>query len=342
MLALTSPLVLAIVVAAQAPSAVSVQDKDAEVLKERIVKSLAGGPSGAADAARAYQQLFAKLSPSGLRELAKSSNLSIALQASWELRDSARLDGFSPSAPGRFPGFLNGEYGLRVPLRWGLLFSLSYFEDSNERLSAQEYYYQTGCDGIERETRFQLPASLFRIQMIPPRRTTCLGECADTSTSVTEDGSILIIRANEKTAVVKKHLFAEELRGLAKHKRCTILISSERCFIAVFEPAGNAFFLYCIDSRSGRLAWRAPIWANYPVLAPHMTGPVDHEVHLDLAGEIVGVFGHGPGGAYIEAFRCNSGANLFRFSANYWGCNELVHGWLEAAHQNPEKSPSAR
>ena len=297
---------------------VDARDLSVSAVKKAIVKGLAGSRTEAAEVARAYRKLFQSANDVELRELARSSNASVALQARWELRNRLDFDDFSPSAQGRIPGFFEGELGLEAPLRWGLMFSSVFFSDADQRLAAQRYYHGAGCPGIRPDKTFEHLGAYFTTSLALPVHPTALGGCTEEATRIRIRGDTLTIQVGEHQISVKKRLFSDSLAAASVDPRCAALIAGQHCFVAVFESSGLSFPLTCVDTTTGQLVWRQVVWAAFPVSRPQMTGPFDHEVHLSIGDGVVGVFGLGPGSQYIEAFQCESGKSVLRFSTSYW------------------------
>lgn len=301
-------------------------------------------PHGPQSAAKLYGELFSYCTEARLRELACHPDLSIALQARWELRDSGLVRQFNPAHRGHFPGFLEGEGGLRIPMSWAVDFAGVWFHDPTNRERSYQFYREAGYPGL-REEEFTFVTGEKRrltvVDVLPKFHRTSFGPLAPAGIEVAGDAERVHIRIGDRSIQVARDLFPKQDRADGSSLlNCQVAatIKSERLYLAVYRDDFAAFPLLCIDAASGRILWHVTVWAVYSETVPSMSGPTYHDVQLVCDGERIAVFGRSTcSGFYIESFDVQSGKNLLRFSTSWWnlrGAASYTIGVLQSACTN--------
>jgi hypothetical protein len=132
------------------------------------------------------------------------------------------------------------------------------------------------------------------------------------------DGDRVRITSGSRSLEVDGAVFGGDVNRLDPRDHCTALLGPDRSFVALHSLQPDLYTLYCVDTHSGNVLWQTVVWALNPVFSSQATGPRFHEVSLTIGEDVVGVFGAAYG-CYVEAFDIRSGANVLRFSTNYWG-----------------------
>jgi hypothetical protein len=107
--------------------------------------------------------------------------------------------------------------------------------------------------------------------------------------------------------------FAEDAPGQWDY--CSVVIDSERLFVAAYPGFGASYTIASIDRQSGQLLWTAWVWGAGRTI---LNGQGYHDVALQQQGDVLLLFGAESHGMYVEAFRANTGENVFRFCTGYW------------------------
>ena len=99
-------------------------------------------------------------------------------------------------------------------------------------------------------------------------------------------------------------------------KRVSAVFTPKVCYLAVYNDAGYPYTLTCIDRTAVRVIWKSEGWGSWWYGIGGGVGK--SRVSVELQGDRVLVFGvSGVGLIHAEAFRADSGKNLFRFSNTY-------------------------
>jgi hypothetical protein len=269
-----------------------------------------------AEAESAYRALFAEAGPEGLQTLTHDPNYSIAVQTAWQrLRDGYPTD--FRERPQRFLGLLEGRTRLEIPTGWErrltrfsvdgipipvtLSFRTVVVGDVSTRLC---WIPGEMSPFVEAEDdKMASTVGLRRLLVIPD----------DTSMEARNDQVVLTV--NGKSAAVPEAAFSRLLHEIYFH-RCVFAIGSGRIFMAFFDEDGGRFPLFCIDSQSGDLCWKADVWSDGCENHSFKCGPPpQHDVWMAVNDRAVGVFGD-TGICYAEVFDSRSGANVLRFRAS--------------------------
>jgi len=221
-----------------------------------------------------------------LATLKTHSHDGIAVRAAWE-EIASRLPGAGPKEPipvkagklKRFLGFVEGRLRVNVPDEWEAAFSNLHCYRRTALMfdRPKEARYQNG------ELGFRLPAPL-KIDQNGAKPVLRSGA----------DSVMLPVQASKKNA---DHIDA--------------CFTGDHCYLAVHGDHTVEYQLYCIERKSGNVAWQAQVWANGAFWGPEK---IAHRVAVVASDERVLVFGMADESAYIEDFAAKDGANLFRFS----------------------------
>jgi hypothetical protein len=255
-------------------------------------------------------RIFARASRDLLKRLKQDPSASIALRAAWEevRRTIPETPGPDPVQPNprkleRFLGFLEGRLHLTLPEWWqrAILSIAAYGRDSwgsGENIESAPYP-DTGIRTKAIATR-QRTVSPFPI-------------LAPANTRVRPLGNNVELRNGSRLALVPMSL----LQDYAGRNVLEPTLTPTECFLALrWRGSDREFPLVAIDSQSAQVRWKSLVWGQYsPPVAS--SGPRHHRVELVLDEHRVIVVGAGTDGAYIEAFRRDTGASMFRFSTCY-------------------------
>jgi hypothetical protein len=247
-----------------------------------------------------YRALFDRCGAAGLPALRLSPRTGVALQAAYEevllTTDGGQKVRASKPNLVWFLGFLEGRARVEAPQWWkhALAHSERTSEGHRGPYNGQPYY--KALPGADRA----LPA--VTLQRRGGRLLLLVGE---QSASVPEGFF-------EATAGSLKH--GEERKALAN---VGALIAGERCYTTRIDPFGLSSTLVCSDRESGKVRWKAKVWATRgrAFAAMSWLGPLpDAAVMITERDERVVVFGACGSGFYVEVFRAADGTNLFRFA----------------------------
>ena len=111
-------------------------------------------PEGPRLAAKAYDELFSGATDEKLRSLARDPNPSVALQARWQLRTTDHALPSDITHPDHIPGFLEGDFGLRVPVSWAVDFAFAWYQGSAEAGQLAAFYHRVGFAGIGEKAKY--------------------------------------------------------------------------------------------------------------------------------------------------------------------------------------------
>jgi len=247
-------------------------------------------------AGRAYEAFFKRLTATEMKELKLDPDLGISLQAGWELSRKplvrkpairGRSDWIYDPKPTRaFAHFMAGKANLAIPGWWSeTLRCADFFPGQNHA-----FFSNAHPNGRTRWER-TLTDNEFRL--------------------VTGESEYRIL-AEGKTYTLPMNWPTDAW----DIERLTILARDGQTFLAPYGyyGGGRPFKLFSVD-KSGRVRWRADVWATR---SDFSSGMGSHDVSLVLAGDRIAVFGAEDDGAYAEEFRVSDGHPIFRFCTAYW------------------------
>jgi hypothetical protein len=297
-------------------------------------------PDGPHQAAKVYDQLFSGATEATLRELAHSPNPSLAPQARWELRHTDHAIPSDTAHPDYIPGFLEGDFGLRVPMPWAVEFVMSWYHGAGETDRSLEFYRRVGFAGIRKKFRFTIHDKevwLNTVNLQPNLHRTAYGPLAAGNIEITKDSKKISIQVEGHSVRVapdffpKKGHYTLSLGGRDYGERTpedylvAATVKASRAYVAICEDALAPAWLTCIDLPSEQVVWRSKIWAAYAEFSPGGTGPRYNEAQLVCSGDRIAVFGRGTDWRfYIESFDAKTGENELRFSSRYWDCRDKI------------------
>jgi hypothetical protein len=290
-------------------------------------------PEGRQLAAKAYAQLFNGATETKLRELARSPNPSIALQARWELRHTDHPLPSDVAHPDYIPGFLEGDFGLRVPLAWAVDFAGSWYgKKFDQRIL--DFYRQAGFRGIGKKQSFLINGKtvwLSTVNLQPELHPTSYGPLAPKNIEVIKEAGKVLILVNNQKVPIRPDFFPQDgVSGAVPDAdlnpgkyQVAATIRGDRAFVAVYENDWQPLTLFCLQRDSGRVLWQSTAWADYAEFRPALSGSWYSDVELVSDENRITVFGRGThSGHYVESFDARTGENELRFSSRYWNCTQ--------------------
>jgi hypothetical protein len=93
-------------------------------------------------------------------------------------------------------------------------------------------------------------------------------------------------------------------------------------FIAAYQRVPKKYRLYSFDRAANDILWDADVWSLGVENLGGISGSWWQSVEIQIRGNQVYVFGSGPGGVYLEAFRIDDGTAVLRFATNNWNVRE--------------------
>jgi hypothetical protein len=96
-------------------------------------------------------------------------------------------------------------------------------------------------------------------------------------------------------------------------------LNDKRRVVAIHASTGTyaAYPLFCVDSTSSKVLWRAQVWEAQHAFLAFGGDPGPHYVQMRIKDTTVLVFGKGYGCMYVDGFSVVNGAALFRFNTTY-------------------------
>jgi hypothetical protein len=277
--------------------------------------------ASAADSAVAGKEIAAilKAAKGSFSSLLADDNTSLALFAAWDA--AKQRSGQAEGADWNwFVGFLQGRTGLSPPLRWEIaLMSIHYgqFKQWNPNQWAPrrvlEDYLKKG-DVLEKWQDDTIVLKRRRVLTkkagfwVPSDLTAQLND-RDLAITVGEKEQILVA-----ASVLKDAVSNPEASGY-NHLNATV--AADRAFVAFFDEFGERYPLLCIDRNSGKVLWKAEVWALATEQIPARSGSWAHNLILEFHKKSVVLYGIGVG-CYVEAFDIETGKPLYRFASNAW------------------------
>lgn len=267
--------------------------------------------------AREYRALFEKVGRAGLANLTKDKDMSLALQASWELHKKLvqrtvfeggkppsyiPLDTYDADELKKFLAYIKDRTKAPVPEWWTKGIS-----DLCVQMEKEKWHMYIGIDPHRKELNpVELEKIVWRVRegvKLTLRDDVFSYKCGD----------VLI-------ECPKPKKFGELFTG-----GCLADVSGEKitCLATYSSTLARSFPIAGFESKSGKRLWDTEVWA----LAKHLLSgsSAGHRVELTTKGGTVFVFGEEFGGFYLEAFDLETGKHQFRFCTSYWG--RYSEGW---------------
>jgi hypothetical protein len=261
-----------------------------------------------------YQNLLNQASNETIDRLKMSCNTGIAIRASWEvvrrtmtaaLLGTDEPERIDPEAMQHFLGFVEGRLRINPPKWWKCRMARAMYRNS------EDWMVLLGPEWIR-----PMPYSETKSFIAAPRGTSVERENGGLRI-VLEQGKVLYVpEAVLKQAEQENNLdrrIGERLRRLD-----AVVVDKERFLVAFYmDNQETEYPLFCLGCSSGKVLWKANVWAGYSHLAGR---PHDFFVHLTdirIADGVIYVFGLTSLSAYIEGFSLTDGKNKFHFSTSY-------------------------
>ena len=291
-------------------------------------------PEGPHLAAKAYGKLFSGATEAKLRGFAKSANLSIALQARFELRGTNHPLPSDPAHLYYLPEFLEGDLGLPVPLPWVVHFATVWYGNALKFDAAAEFYRRAGYEGIGERMKVTFTSKgttkeigLHTYQIQPDQHRTSYGPLAAKNVEITKDGTNVNIQVEGRAIRVSEDAFLKSERPFEsrtpERQIVAAAIHSNHAYVAACPDSFAPGLLTCVDLPSGRIVWSSVIWATCADWTPAMSGLVYYDVQLTCDDKRIAVFGRGSHCPFfIESFDARTGESQVRFSSRYWDCRK--------------------
>jgi hypothetical protein len=246
-----------------------------------------------------FRALFKELGQEGVRRLKAHPHDGVALRAAWEeVSESVQASSRGRDLDGpklqRFLGFLEGRLHINAPSWWEKYF-----------LSAQAYHRENIFFSIPDQA---FPYSRFQAVGVGT------GLSAPKGASLVKGADGLIYKSEQGSLVVPAEaLDLEKVRGPIDSLSAGA--DTKRWYLAVHGTRGHGYPLLGVDRETGKVIWRADVWAT-PLSAMY-TGYGYHFVTVVPHGDRVIVFGMANDVAYVEGFRAGTGECLFRTGTSY-------------------------
>jgi hypothetical protein len=292
------------------PASTTADDKEAEIVKtmrSEVQKNVLanvvlddlfssdGGKSFAAG--RAYKKLFSHVGLAGLKALAEDEDTGIALQAALELhkkvvkRDTPIPNRtnwvFDKKPMEEFLKFAAKRLKTEPPAWWGaVLVKGEVFPDSH-------HAFITKNEGL-------LPATA----------------------KVKVEKDEVVLTSGKQSVKVPKVVFGKVESDLDSPP--VILCGESLSFIARPVCCGHPYDVICVDSKTGKKQWAAPVWASCHI--SHTGPPSPDYIEIRRHEDTVIVYGCEIFSVYAEAFDAKTGKCQFRFCTCYWGFNSEQWG----------------
>jgi hypothetical protein len=236
---------------------------------------------------------------------------SIALQAAWALTGPASVRG-GRARPDRFLGFVEGRVKHAIPLRWEVWLVQLCFHGDRGRQEAALSEYAERCTFVRKE-----PGANRYIVEPEVLGKTRSGIRAPPGVGLEREGDALVLGYKGKRIKISQELVGK-LGDARMYPSCAAYLEGNQCFVAFYGQIPERFPLLCIDANTGRLHWRAEVWALGADNLPELFGPSRHETIVAPEQGRITVYGAGSGGCYIESFEKKTGKVVFRFATNQW------------------------
>lgn len=273
------------------PVQLSAQASSVEKLCDQVLRSETRAKRG-----EAYQALFEHVGRKGLEGLAKSADVGIALQASWELHKkpakrakhiTLRTDDiYDPDQIAKFLVVLRERTKAPVPEWWGTALQ------DVDVFTGQHHAFRGDLDPQLQKTRKGGPYHPKGVEL-------------------TEDGEQLKYAVAGRTILVDKSAFDVQLADY--YPGC---VGEKTVYLAACSVHSSMpFQIAAFEGKGGKPVWVADVWAARGGFA---SGPPHHRVEVVAEDKAVYVFGSESHGMYIEAFEAVTGKPMFRFCTCYW------------------------
>ena len=286
-------LVGCLLLVATLPATAPADDKEAEKVKamrNEVLKDLFASEDKSAAVAGAYKKLCTHVGLAGLKKLAEDEDISIALQAAWELhRKPVKRN---PPIPGRTDWVFD-----KKPMEEFLGFAA-------KRLKAEPPAWW-GATLLKRDV-FPGQHHAFIDNEGPP----------PPAARVKVEKDDVVITAGKQSIKIPKAEFDKAAGELDIGTPPVILGGAELSVVARPVFRGYPFEVIAVDSKTGKKLWAATVWAARRGFS---SGPAEvNPVEIRRQGDTVVVYGCESHGMYAEGFDAKTGKCQFRFCTCYW------------------------
>ena len=246
-------------------------------------------------AADAYQLLFRDVGTDQLARLQSHASDSIAMQAAWmqvELTVPPEWTG-NAVRPDRdklawFLGFLEGRARVQPPKWWSEAFL-------DARANRRGNVYAGGLN-----------------RWADRKRGDPVEKYPEKATLKPLDGRVALRLGKESIQMPVE--FLDKLQKQEGYDEARALFTPAHCYVAFHDQWGYDYRIGCVERSPLKLRWVSGVWGCFWGLG---SGVSREWVEIVEQGDRVVVFGIANTGFYVEAFRADDGANVFRFSNSY-------------------------
>jgi hypothetical protein len=245
-----------------------------------------------------------------LAPLLADDDTSIALYAAWDT--AKNRDAGDGSDWHWFVGFLQGRTGLTPPMRWEIALAGSYHWRPTGA-------YDKVLEGYLKRTDILTKSGkrIFLREEPRPEKMAGFFPAPGLVLSREGEGDLTITVSGERFVVPAALLKPSRPERFSLDRHVNALVADRRAFVAVHEQHGERFPLFCFDLRSGKLIWRADVWAAGAENLVARDGPWNHDVFLQSHKGSLVIYGDCPA-CYIESLDAVTGKPQFRFCSNAW------------------------
>jgi len=261
-----------------------------KALRQTILTAQLGGDANSKKAAQAYKELFTYLGREGLRELTNDNEMSIALQAAWELHKKT----VKRNSP--------------IPNRTNWVF---------DKKLAQEF-----VAFFSKRVKTEPPAwwrvTLVNGEVFPDRHHAFVNLAEDVPVEPTVEmkNDEVIITAQKQSVRIAKAAYDKAASFPEIGTAPVTLWGEEQSFFARPIFRGYPFKVASVDSKTGNKLWVASVWAARRGFSSGAPGR--HLVEIRREGDTITLYGSESHGMYAEGFDAKTGKCQFRFCTCYW------------------------
>lgn len=245
-------------------------------------------------AALGYGRLFRDVDDDQLARLQTHTSDTIAIQSAWmQVEMTVPPESRVTVRPDRdklawFLGFLEGRARVRPPKWWSEAIL-------DARANRRGNIYAGGLN-----------------MWIDRKRGDPVEKDPEKATLESRDGRVDLRLGKESIRMPVE--FIDKLQIQEGFGEARALFTPARCYVAFHGFAGYDYRVGCVERSPVKLRWVSGVWGCFWGLT---TGAHREWVEIVEKGDQVVVFGVAATGFYVEAFRADDGANLFRFSNSY-------------------------
>jgi|GEM_PF-4645083 len=205
----------------------------------------------------------------------------------------------------RFFGWLNTRLAVPIWQRWEIMVALTLADTSSQRMETWNFYK-------DRRDHLSLTRSGLCFESVRYSSNPGLPQSSP-GTSLERTAAGVIVKQG-----ARELLITEMIPGLHTDAKassiCQILFASDAvAFVAVHGICCFPDKLYCLNCKTGEVAWSAAVDATQPF---SRGGPIaNHDIELTSGGDRVAIFACG-NCCYVAVFEVATGRRVFRFCSD--------------------------